>query len=301
VEPLHDLEATISANPDVARCLLERLGAWERSAVTGLLARASSATPTGLAQMRSQGDLLRVFSALNTDCALPDGGAAASLQSAELGALRASVASRDWPQVALLAREFLLWHGSSGQSLLQNTLDAGLHTALQSATDARALLEVARAAYVFSDDADATAAYKRLTASSGPARPHALSTRKKKKGTKKRPRPKPTPTATPQPVRSLEQVLTDGVAGIKGQAATDGTLSWSAVSGADRYVLAVSSGGHLTWTWAGTATSVTYGDTSLAGVDGSADDGWSTPLEAGSTWTVIALDHDGAVVGIKLR
>src|SRR5690242_14302077 len=64
VQPLHELEAAISAHPGVSRCLLERLGAWERSAVTSLVARASASTSGGPAQFRSQGDLMRVIASL---------------------------------------------------------------------------------------------------------------------------------------------------------------------------------------------------------------------------------------------
>lgn len=298
VQPLRSLENTIQAHPDVARCLLDRLGAWERSAVTALLARASTAPPTTLGQFRAQADLLRVTAAVNTDCALPDDGLSSSLQAAGLADLRKAAGQRDWSAAALLSRELLLWRGSSAEGQVESALSAGIHQSLQASTDGATLLDVARAAYVFADDADATAAYSRLTAKQ---QAHGKTAKKKKKKGSKKPAPRPTATAVPRP-KTLEQVLAAGVAPIAGHAASDGTFTWPSVKGADRYVVTVYPlHGGLVWSWSGTATSARFGDTAVDGLVGSPDDGWSISPPSGFVWTVAALDSHGTVVGLKLR
>jgi hypothetical protein len=303
VRPLHSLVSAIAANPSVARCLLERLGAWERSAVTALLTRASPTSPVTLADFRTHADLLRVTAEVNADCALPDGGLSTSLETTGRNDVQKAAAARDWSQTALLARELLLWKGAGEEGAVQSSIDAALHGAMQPTTGTPTLLELGRAAYVFGDDADAAAAYSRL---GGKVVAHASGAKKKKKRKgAKHPKAKPTatprPTATPQP-KTLEQMLAAGIFSVTGHAAGDGTLTWSPVTGARRYVVAVYPlHGSLVWSWSGTATSVRFGDTSIDGLAGSPDDGWPIPLPPGAVWTVAALDGQGTIVGLKLR
>jgi hypothetical protein len=76
------------------------------------------------------------------------------------------------------------------------------------------------------------------------------------------------------------------------------------VAGAQRYLVFVTAADEpgLLWSWAGSNSSVSYGDTSIEGVPGSQDDGWPLSLSAnGYAWSVVALDTQGRVVGLLLR
>jgi hypothetical protein len=57
----------------------------------------------------------------------------------------------------------------------------------------------------------------------------------------------------------------------------------------------------MLWSWSGTGTSVQYGDTALAGTSGWGDDAWPVGVSSGSTWSVLALDGSGRIIGLALR
>jgi hypothetical protein len=99
-------------------------------------------------------------------------------------------------------------------------------------------------------------------------------------------------------------VLSAGVTEIKTQTSgTQPVFSWNPVAGAALYLVAVTAPGtpSIVWTWSGSATSVTYGDTSIEGTAGTADDGWPVHLPASYTWSVLALDGSGRIVGVRFR
>lgn len=317
VQPLTSLVNSIAAHPTVARCLLERLGAWAVSASASLYGTAnrlildlpSSITST-LTSVRGATDTLRLADNLGSACQVSDGGASDHLSAALTTSLRSTAQSGDLPSTALLAREMLLWKGSPAGAGVQATIDAGIHAQMSPSAATSVLPAMLREAYIFGDDTDVTAIYKGLASASHAAQAHAKK-KKGKKGTthkrKPKPRPTPRPTATPAP-KTLEQVLTSGITAMSGKVSGGATptFSWNAVSGAGgspiRYVVTVVGPGNsgIAWTWSGTATNVTYGDTSLTGIPGSTADGWSTPLPAGYRWTVLALDGS-KIVGLKLR
>jgi hypothetical protein len=278
VEPLQTLQRAIASHPDVARCLEERLGAWEASAVPALYARIPL-TDTSAAGLRASAGLLREGAALGADCDIPDSGASDRLLTSARSALDASIAAADWAQAALVAREIVLWQGDSIRPSLQTEINADLHARLTTFPDSGNALTVARAAYALGDQGDMTSAYKRLTA-------HVPSGGKK---TKKK--------------KTLGQVLTGGIARIKGTATgNQPSFSWQPVPAATRYVLAVTDSGHtLVWTWSGSSTSVAYGDTAIEGVAGTAAEVWPVAYPQGAVWTVLALNSAGQVVGIKTR
>lgn len=315
IQPLTALESTIRQDPDVARCLLERLGVWEASAVAGLYARASSlAGSSSLSDLRAAADLLRSGTSLNLDCSIPDGGAGAHLQTTEIAALDGALRSRSWDLAVLLARELILWRGDAARASVQEEIDTALHLRLQTISDSASILEVARVAYALGDDADVSAAYKRLTAHQG-MQQH-VRAGKKKKGKKKPGRPTPapvrkkpvaTPTATPvKPATpTLEQTLSTGLQQITAQASGTSapTLSWHPVTGATHYLVTVLAphDPEILWTWSGTATSVTFGDTAIDGSASTGGDGWPVSAGTGYRWTVTALNGQGQIVGLKLR
>lgn len=318
VEPLQALVTTISGHPTVARCLLERLGAWAASAAATLYAQTGSllpALPGSTAQQpaafRAVADSIRLADTLGASCHVADGGVSSGLAGSLTTAIRSASAIGDVQTTALLAREFLLWKGASGQSALQTAINAGLHTRLNAAQSPALEMDAMRGAYAFGDDADVTSAYRHAVASSH-AVPHHKKTKgkkKKKKPVKPRPTPKPTarpkPTATPTP-KTLEQVLTSGISTITGTATTGTTptFSWTGVKSVSgnpvHYAVTVIGSSGLLWAWSGTGTSATYGNTDLPGVPNSGADGWSVPLPTSYHWTVVALDGS-TIVGLKLR
>jgi hypothetical protein len=323
IQPLQTLVATIEAHPTVARCLLERLGTWAVSASASLYGTASttvSAIPAAvvgaLPDVRSATDTIRLADTLGVSCHVSDGGVSDRLTAALTGALQGWAATGDAVNTADLAREFLLWKGAAGEPAAQTAINSGIHGQHPPA-DASSLLAALRNAYVFGDDADASILYERIAAA-----PHALSAQAKSSSGKKkkrkpkpkptaRPTPRPKPTARPAPTatatpKTLEQVLTSGITTISGNASagTVPTFSWQAVkttSGSPvQYVVTVTGASGVVWTWAGTTTSATFGDTTQADLPGSAADGWTAPLPSGYHWSVLALAGD-RVVGLKLR
>jgi hypothetical protein len=81
-------------------------------------------------------------------------------------------------------------------------------------------------------------------------------------------------------------------------------LTWGPVPGATSYVVTVTVGQDpkLVWAWSGTTTAVSYGDTSIDGVSGSAADAWPALANgAPRTWTILALDAHGKIVGAVFR
>jgi hypothetical protein len=323
ITPLKSLIATINSHPTVARCLQERLGAWESSAAAALYARGDAALSLlpadGAARLptfRSAIDSVRGGASLGSACSVPDGGVSGRLDAALSATLTGAAASTSGlPTAALLAREALLWHGDQGRAALHATLNDAVHARLGASSTPSSLLDTAREAYLFGDDVDATTAFGRLTAAAPKTSAHAAkhkggkSKKKKKKGHKPKPTPtpKPKPTATPVP-KTLESTIAGGIPTLQGKATSGSspTFSWNApkTSGGApiQYVVAVTVPGSpgLLWSWSGTATSVPYGDTTLPDVPGSAGDGWSVPLPSGYRWSVLAISN-GSVVGIKLR
>lgn len=273
IAPLRQLESTIGQDPQVSGCLLPRLQAWESTAAAALYARVS-AGDTSIPGFRTAEDLLHV--AASIDGAVPDGGKAALLAAAEQSSLDAAIQQGDWARASSLIRESLLWHGDAGRAPLQQKIDTDLHARLTSAGTASGLRELARLAYALGDNPDAGAAFKRINKLSKP-----------KHGKK----------------RTLRGVVGAGITRISGKTSGDGPVfSWQPVNGAAQYIVSVTSpDGPILWTWTGADTTVTYGDTAIEGVPGSADDGWSIPAPSRYTWTVVALDAEGKIVGIKLR
>jgi hypothetical protein len=180
-------------------------------------------------------------------------------------------------------------------------------------------IDVARVAYALGDDADARSAVSARAHGMAYSSYAVLGASKKHK--KKKHAPKPTPTrkatptpkptaaptftATPRPI-SLPATLQSGVAAMSVHSSGGATpsFSWQPVAGATRYVVIVSSSGpvSLAWTWSGTSTSVQFGDTSLPGLSGSDGEVWPLALPAGGyTWSVLALDAGGHIIGLALR
>jgi len=330
-QPLRTLEDAIRADPNVARCLLERLGSWEATAVPALFQRAQAVSSSNtLTDLRQASDLLRSARLLNMDCSFSENGAGTAVLDAEKGALDRAISARDWTGTGLLLRETLLLQGDGGRTSLQDQVDGDLRS-LMATSGTSDLLATARVAFAFGDDEDASAAVMHL-----PARPRlreadgkppwvAVGNKKckfvtrKVHGKKKRvkvcskvrstpaptPTSTPTPTPTPQP-RTLQQILASGVASVQvGQPiGSPPTLSWQSVAGASHYlvVVAPNAGSPVLWTWSGTSTSVAYGDTAIEGAQGTGGDGWSIALPAATcSWSVLAFDEQGQVVGVRFR
>ena len=315
LSPLKGLLASIHQNPDISRCLLERLNAWVSGIVPSLRARARGLSPASqLESLRSAADLARFAQLVQIECIVPDDGTAAGVMAAETNLLDRAVAARDWSTAALAGREQLL-SGEDPQAVTQHLI-GDIHLLLQpglSPTDKR---DVARVAYALGDDADARSASVARAAvfaltSSG------LSGGKKHKKRKHpvkavpartaTPRPKPTttptPTATPRPV-TLAATLQSGAdpmtVSVSGGASP--VFSWQPVPGAATYAVFVSGSSALSWAWSGSATSVPYGDTSLPGAASTESTPWPVALPPGGyTWSVLALDGSGHIVGLALR
>jgi hypothetical protein len=53
----------------------------------------------------------------------------------------------------------------------------------------------------------------------------------------------------------------------------------------------------MLWSWSGTGATVPYADTAIDGLPGSAGDGWPVALHTGYTWSVLALNGSGQIMG----
>ncbi len=320
LQPLKNLIAAINQNPDVSRCLLERIDAWVATTVPSLRLRAQRlGASVDLRALRQATDLYRFSQLMQSDCLVPSDGTLNGISVAETSLLDRAVQTRDWSTAALATREMILATADSTGPAHRFTSD--LHDLLKASLAPSDKLDATRIAYALGDDADA-----RSTASSGL---HAVSFRsmssvrvakrhKKRKHASKRiptriPTPKPTPkptstptaTATPKPA-SLATTLAAGAIHMSAQSSGGATPSftWQAVPGAARYVvfLSAGSGTQLPWSWSGTTTSVQYGDTSLSGLAGSESETWPVPVpSAGYTWSVLAFDAGGHITGVALR
>ncbi|MGI8825717.1 MAG: hypothetical protein ACR2JC_08735 [Chloroflexota bacterium] len=299
IQPLQALETEIRASPDVERCLLARLAVWEGSALPGLFAQAQSlaSSPT-LVNVREAADVLRVATSLDGDCGLPDGGASTSILATEASILDSALSIRDWRLAALAAREMLF--GGTLPATVLARLDGGIHALLLATSDDAGMLTLARFAYASGDKSDALALLH-MAARTGAAVERAHGRAKKHR--KKHRRAKPTSAATPTPSsKSAGAVLLSSITSIRGSSSGGSalTLAWQPVTGAARYVLFVASDSVPAWAWAGKATSVVYGDTSIEGVDGTGGDPWPVALPSSYTWSVLAFDDSGKIVGMRL-
>lgn len=321
VDPLHTLLATIDGNPDISRCLLDRIHAWEAALVPTQYAPVPSLVARqDLPSLRLAADFVRKALLLQADCSVADGGAADRVAAAQEADLDNAVARRDWANSALLVREIELFDGSS--TAVSARLANDLHTAAMASTPAHALLDLARVAYAAGDDADALTALQRgnpgttLSPRANPvgtkkhSKKAAVKPRKKKRTRRAKATPRPTatatPAATPTPVPlSLRDALARGVVAVSARSSGGAipTFSWEAVSGARSYVVLVSLANDRTvlWSWSGDAAAARYGDVSLAGVAGSGDDAWPLAASSAFTWSVLALNASGEIVGVSLR
>ncbi|HEX6510142.1 MAG TPA: hypothetical protein VF221_21135 [Chloroflexota bacterium] len=314
VQPLRTLLTTIQQNPEVARCLLDRLGAWLTSVLPALYARAGALTASGDAgTLRQATDLVRLVRLLQTDCSASDNGALNAVATAQYNRLNRAIAGRQWADVATAARDVLLL--TTDPSALQQHIAADFHTLVPGGLDA------ARVAYAMGDDADAASATSTLSPLLRPnakrVAVHRKKPRKKKAKPSARPTARPTaaptprPTATPTPTAtsrppSLAEVLQSGVARLGARTTGGATpeFSWTAVPGATRYAvfLVGRDGQMILWSWSGSALSAQYGDTTIPNVPGSENDLWPLSLPTGGyTWSVLALDTSGKIVALSLR
>lgn len=324
LEPLRSLLGLIHQNPDIARCLLERLSAWVATTVPALRTRvAGIVAPSDPGALRHATDLARFSLLLQLDCTVPDDGTMAVVTTTENGALDRAISVRDWSKTALLARETIL--SGVDPLVLTQRASTDVHALLSGPLSAADRMDVARVAYAIGDDADARSAISVPTNASAFKSWRAVAKKHKKRKPspkptskrKKTPTPKPTatpkpkPTATPHPTAtsspvSLAAALQSGVAGMNAHASADTIpyFSWQPVPGASTYVVFVTSSvpAALSWTWSGTTTSVQYGNTSLPGMPGSVSDAWPYTVAAGSySWSVLALDGGGHIVGMTER
>jgi len=343
--PLQTLVTQIRLQPDVARCLLARLGAWEGSALAILYRQAPDTSSDDLTALRHAGDALRSAQLLNQDCQFGDNGALQRVIITTSGALDRAMAAHNWSDTALLLRESLLLQGKAGRTAIQQEVNSNLHAMLNSSTDQTHELELARLAYALGDGADATSLYHRLLPAAGAEsyRSFVEQHHKHKKHKKKtpsratatataRPRPTatatatliptatatptptatatPTPTATatpmPAPPRTLQQVLDGSLPAMTAHVSpgAPASLGWLAAPGAVRYVVTVTgtNDSTLLWAWSGATTSVTFGDTTIDGLAGSAGDSWPIALpHSDYAWSVLAFNGSGQIVGVQFR
>jgi hypothetical protein len=318
LQPLKTLLASIHQSADISRCLLERLNAWVATTVPSLRLRAQGiGSPPDLTVSRQASDLARFAQLLQVECLVSNDGTLNAISVAETSALERAVIARDWSTAALAAREAVLT-AADPVGLTQH-FTSDVHDLLQGPLSPSDKIDVARVAYAIGDDVDArsaTSARAQAVEFTSYAIPAAGKKHKKRKPTPKpaptrtsTPTPKPTatptPTATPKPI-SLAATLQSGVAGMTDHISGGATpsFSWQPVAGATKYVVFVSSSNpaSLSWTWSGTSTSVQYGDTSLPGLPGSESDVWPVTLTpAGYTWSVLALNAGGHIIGLALR
>lgn len=332
--PLQDLRSRISAEPAVARCLLDRLSAWQARALPPLFRRAIlPAGPISVPLLRGAADTLRSAASLNLDCAVPDGGAADALTATGGAMLDRAIAARSWSDTALVLRELLLLGGNGARASLTSRMNGDLHGLIAGTADTSALLDEARAAYALGDDVDAAAATTRLRPHLAPASHPAPAQHRKRKKKRKpaagptatpkparkvRPMPKPTTTPTPKPTstptptatstprpKTLAETVAAGIPAARTStpAGTPPSFSWQPVAGAVSYVVIVTSpkGHGVIWTWSGSDTTATFGDTAIPGVPGTESDGWTAALPDGYGWSVLALDGAGKIMAAAFR
>lgn len=320
LQPLKALLASIEQNPDVARCLLERLNAWIVSTVPSLRSRAQSlASSSDLADLRQASDLDRFAQSLQLACLVPEDGTLNAISAAEGSALDRAVSARDWSATALAAREIIL--STPDPPAVTQRFANDVHDLLQGALTPAQRLDAARVAYALGDTADAQSGSSAPAEAATYASHVVLGAAKKHKKRKSPVKPTPTrtptprPTSTPKPTStptatatpvSLAATLQTGAAGMTTHTSSSATpsFSWQPVNGATRYVVLVSTvaPGALSWSWSGTGASVQYGDTSLPDLPGSAGEVWPVALpSSGYTWSVLALDADGHIIGLALR
>jgi hypothetical protein len=322
LQPLKTLLGSIQQNSDISRCLLERLDAWVATHVPSLRIRARGlaqglGTPPDLNILRQASDLVKASQLLQVNCVVPDDGTFNTITAAEMGAIDRAVMAQDWSAAALAAREAMLT--GADPVVMSQHVSSDVHNLLQGQLSPSNKIDVARVAYALGDDADARSAVSARAHGMAYSSYAVLGASKKHK--KKKHAPKPTPTrkatptpkptaaptftATPRPI-SLPATLQSGVAAMSVHSSGGATpsFSWQPVAGATRYVVIVSSSGpvSLAWTWSGTSTSVQFGDTSLPGLSGSDGEVWPLALPAGGyTWSVLALDAGGHIIGLALR
>ncbi len=333
--PLQALVSRIRLQPDVARCLLARLGAWEASALALLDRQAPDASSGDLTALRHAGDALRSAQLLNQDCQLGDNGALQRVIVATSDALDRAIVAQNWSDTALLLRESLLLQGNGGRTAIHQEVNSNLHATLNSSSDQTHELELARLAYALGDDADATSLYHRLLPAAGAEsyRSFVEHPRKPKKHKKKTPsratatattKPMPTATATPTPTATatptptatatpmpappptLQQVLDGSLPAMTAHVSPGAPASfeWLSVPGAVHYVVTVTdtNDSTLLWAWSGAATSATFGDTAIEGLSNSAGDSWPIALpQSDYAWSVLAFNGSGQIVGVQFR
>jgi hypothetical protein len=308
--PLKQLLADVNVDPDLARCLLERLATWERTVVDQLRSMSASISLDGTPEsFRHALDLARSANMLAQQCGQGADAVPALVESTER-ALHSAVTSQQWGPASLLLREVLLAGGNPDIQLA-----ADLHVQSTSGTHAERLA-TARFAYASGDDADARAAVAGLiyTSRHALARLHPATTKRKPKRTptpvKTRkpkptvtPRPSPTarPTTTPRPTPrpTLSQVLTGGIESIA-LSIRGGAATWEAIAGATRYVVMEDRDGGPIWAWSGSGTTTFAGDTLLANDPASGNDAPPSGLSP-TTWSILALDDAGTIVGASYR
>lgn len=306
--PWQSLVAAIQQHPDLAPCLLERLGAWEQTAVPLLFHQIHVlAASSDLSSLRAGADLLRLVGPLNT-CGIQDS-ASSSLLGGERTLLDRAIAARDWPTMALGARELSL---DGGAADLSAELQTDLHAVITGAA-AGGVLDAGRVAYALGDESDASLALQRAGVhfyrldsvpwkaskpskkSHAKKKTHAKRTHKKANKKKHQSAPKPTPTPTAAP-RTVGQRLMTGL-GAMHLHLDGGKASWQSVSGADSYVVLVTGSNGLAWSWAGAGSAVSYGNAALGGSNPS----WPGTLPTGATWSVLAVDGQGRIIAAALR
>lgn len=318
LQPLKTLLVSIHNNPDISRCLLERLNAWVATTVPSLRLRAQGlGSAADLNTLRQGSDLFRFSVLLQVECRVSDDATLHAISSADMSAFDRAVLARDWSTAALTAREALLTAADPTGVTRQFTSD--LHHLSQGPLSPSEKIDVARVAYAIGDDADARVATPAL-AQAATYTTHAVlgagKKHKKRKHSSKpirtrtptptfRPTATPTSTATPKPI-SLAAALQSGMVGMTAHTSGGASpfLSWQPVAGATKYVVFVSNvaPASLPWAWSGSATSVQYGDASLPGLPGSDSETWPVSVTPGGyIWSVLALDSAGHIIGAALR
>ena len=299
LQPFQTLRAGLSADPQVARCLLRRLQAWEERALSPLLAHIQQSTGSAdLVSLRHLESELSVAQSLNTDCTVPMAVVRGSITGRIHDLLAVDLQVGNWPGVALDLREGLMLSGSDSGAAWQLQVAAALHVQRTQSMDAVSRLALSRLAYTFGDDQD-------VQIEPAVAPPSTKSTPKSSKKRKRhKAKSKPTSNPTPAP-QTIDQFLETDIAPIHGTATASPapTFSWSSVPGATHYVVVVAGTMDRSplWSWSGAGTTAMYGDTSLSDSIDSGSPPWPIALPNAYTWVVLALDGQNHVVGLKLR